>query len=71
MHSEWELLMLAEDISLGDRITVSSDGDDFELILVKHTAKFVYLQDDEENLYKFSTETLECHSEDFLIVGKA
>jgi hypothetical protein len=69
---EWQLLLDAEAIKLGDRIVVElDDGETTTMKLVKYTDKNVYLRTKEGELIRFNAETLESKAADALIVGKA
>jgi hypothetical protein len=69
---EWQLLLDAEAIRIGDQIIVELDsGDTVMMKLITYTDKKVYLRAKTGDLIKFNAETLESKDEDALIVGKA
>jgi hypothetical protein len=71
--SEWQLLVDAEGISVGDSIVVENeDGGQLVLTLVRWSEKTVWLRDDDEKVWKFCAESLE-HQEDGypIIIGRA
>jgi hypothetical protein len=73
VHTEWELLAIAEDIEQGDDVLVENTdtGDEIIMSYVKYANKCIYLKDADKNILKFNPETLECKEEDlnYLIVG--
>lgn len=70
--SEWELLTIAEDIEQGDHVMVESDDgeDPTSMMFVKCSTKYVLLKDNNGELIKFSTTTLEELEGNRYITGK-
>jgi hypothetical protein len=70
--SEWELLIQAEAIKIGDRIIVElENGETVVWRLVKFNDKSVYLRNNKRELVRFIADTLESKFDYLVIIGKA
>lgn len=70
--SEWELLIQAEAIRIGDLIRVElENGETVVWKLIKFNDKSVYLRNNKKELVRFMADSLESKYDYAVIVGKA
>lgn len=70
-RTEWDLLVVAEEIEQGDVLVVEADGDTEEMVFVKEKdSKTIILKDKTKTQRFFSKHSLEERGGDYVILGK-
>ena len=72
VHSEWELLKIADDIEQGDTVDVDAEGEIMLMMFKSESSDHITLIDTNGDVHKFNPETLESlDGEYWTIEGKS